>query len=134
MLQDDLLVIRSNMSDEELYEESTLKGQFTDYITRRLRWAASNYNKKNKINVEFVEFDNDAPYSEDICIEEMYRKVEVELALKQEMRKLSPKEKEWLLCFLKMGYKDIAEHMDCHVSYTYQKKKNIAKKIETFKE
>ena len=46
----------------------------------------------------------------DIDAEQMFRKVEIELALQQEVQRLSPKEKEWILSFMKMNYKAIQKH------------------------
>ena len=66
--------------------------------------------------------------------EQMFRKVEIELALQQEVQRLSPKEKEWLLCFLKMNYKEIQKHFGCGHTYVYEKRKKLAETMKALKE
>ena len=64
----------------------------------------------------------------------MFRKVEIELALQQEVQRLSPKEKEWLLCFLKMNYKEIQKHFGCGHTNVYEKRKKLAETMKALKE
>lgn len=65
--------------------------------------------------------------------QQMFRKVEIELALQQEVQRLSPKEKEWLLCFLKMNYKEIQKHFGYGHTYVYEKRKKLAETMKALK-
>ena len=56
------------------------------------------------------------------------------MALQQEVQKLSPKEKEWLLCFLKMNYKEIQKHFGCGHTNVYEKRKKLAETMKALKE
>ena len=120
--------------DEEKNENSVLKGRFTKYITRRLEWHAIRYAAKNRPNVIVISLEQAPRHLTDIDAEQMFRKVEIELALQQEVQRLSPKEKEWLLCFLKMNYKEIQKHFGCGHTYVYEKRKKLAETMKALKE
>ena len=115
MIQHEFEELLEQFSQDELNEKSTVKGQFTSYITRRMEWHAIRYAAKNRPNVIVISLDQAPRHLTDIDAEQMFRKVEIELALQQEVQRLSPKEKEWLLCFLKMNYKEnpIATTLAC---------------------
>lgn len=113
MIQHEFEELLEQFSQDELNEKSTVKGQFTSYITRRMEWHAIRYAAKNRPNVIVISLDQAPRHLTDIDAEQMFRKVEIELALQQEVQRLSPKEKEWLLCFLKMNYKEIQKHFGC---------------------
>ena len=134
MIQDELRALYDQMSDEEKNENSVLKGRFTKYITRRLEWHAIRYAAKNRPNVIVISLDQAPRHLTDIDVEQMFRKVEIELALQQEVQRLSPKEKEWLLCFLKMNYKEIQKHFGCGHTYVYEKRKKLAETVKALKE
>ena len=134
MIQDELRALYDQMSDEEKNENSVLKGRFTKYITRRLEWHAIRYAAKNRPNVIVISLDQAPRHLTDIDAEQMFRKVEIELALQQEVQRLSPKEKEWLLCFLKMNYKEIQKHFGCGHTYVYEKRKKLAETVKALKE
>ena len=134
MIQDELRALYDQMSDEEKNENSVLKGRFTKYITRRLEWHAIRYAAKNRPNVIVISLDQAPRHLTDIDAEQMFRKVEIELALQQEVQRLSPKEKEWLLCFLKMNYKEIQKHFGCGHTYVYEKRKKLAETMKALKE
>ena len=101
MIQHEFEELLEQFSQDELNEKSTVKGQFTSYITRRMEWHAIRYAAKNRPNVIVISLEQAPRHLTDIDAEQMFRKVEIELALQQEVQRLSPKEKEWLLCFLK---------------------------------
>lgn len=105
MIQHEFEELLEQFSQDELNEKSTVKGQFTSYITRRMEWHAIRYAAKNRPNVIVISLEQAPRHLTDIDAEQMFRKVEIELALQQEVQRLSPKEKEWLLCFLKMTTK-----------------------------
>ena len=134
MIQDELRALYDQMSDEEKNENCVLKGRFTKYITRRLEWHAIRYAAKNRPNVIVISLDQAPRHLTDIDAEQMFRKVEIELALQQEVQRLSPKEKEWLLCFLKMNYKEIQKHFGCGHTYVYEKRKKLAETVKALKE
>ena len=134
MIQDELRALYDQMSDEEKNENSVLKGRSTKYITRRLEWHAIRYAAKNRPNVIVISLDQAPRHLTDIDDEQMFRKVEIELALQQEVQGLSPKEKEWLLCFLKMNYKEIQKHFGCGHTYVYEKRKKLAETKKALKE
>ena len=134
MIQDELRALYDQMSDEEKNENSVLKGRFTKYITRRLEWHAIRYAAKNRPNVIVISLEQAPRHLTDIDAEQMFRKVEIELALQQEVQRLSPKEKEWLLCFLKMNYKEIQKHFGCGHTYVYEKRKKLAETMKALKE
>lgn len=81
-----------------------------------------------------ISLDQAPRHLTDIDAEQMFRKVEIELALQQEVQRLSPKEKEWLLCFLKMNYKEIQKHFGCGHTYVYEKRKKLAETMKALKE
>ena len=134
MIRDELRALYDQMSDEEKNENSVLKGRFTKYITRRLEWHAIRYAAKNRPNVIVISLDQAPRHLTDFDAEQMFRKVEIELALQQEVQRLSPKEKEWLLCFLKMNYKEIQKHFGCGHTYVYEKRKKLAETMKALKE
>lgn len=47
MIQREFEELFEQFSPNELNEESTVKGQFTSYITRRMEWHAIRYAAKN---------------------------------------------------------------------------------------
>lgn len=126
MIQHEFEELLEQFSQDELNEKSTVKGQFTSYITRRMEWHAIRYAAKNRPNVSVISLDQAPRHLTDIDAEQMFRKVEIELALQQEVQRLSPKEKEWLLCFLKMNYKEIQKHFGCGHTNVYEKRKKLA--------
>lgn len=51
MIQHEFEELLEQFSQDELNEKSTVKGQFTSYITRRMEWHAIRYAAKNRPNV-----------------------------------------------------------------------------------
>lgn len=47
MIQHEFEELLEQFSQDELNEKSTVKGQFTSYITRRMEWHAIRYAAKN---------------------------------------------------------------------------------------
>ena len=125
MIQHEFEELLEQFSQDELNEKSTVKGQFTSYITRRMEWHAIRYAAKNRPNVSVISLDQAPRHLTDI---------EIELALQQEVQRLSPKEKEWLLCFLKMNYKEIQKHFGCGHTNVYEKRKKLAETMKALKE
>ena len=134
MIQHEFEELLEQFSQDELNEKSTVKGQFISYITRRMEWHAIRYAAKNRPNVSVISLDQAPRHLTDIDAEQMFRKVEIELALQQEVQRLSPKEKEWLLCFLKMNYKEIQKHFGCGHTNVYEKRKKLAETMKALKE
>lgn len=91
MIQHEFEELLEQFSQDELNEKSTVKGQFTSYITRRMEWHAIRYAAKNRPNVIVISLDQAPRHLTDIDDEQMFRKVEIELALQQEVQRLSPK-------------------------------------------
>ena len=89
---------------------------------------------QDRPNVIVISLDQAPRHLTDIDAEQMFRKVEIELALQQEVQRLSPKEKEWLLCFLKMNYKEIQKHFGCGHTNVYEKRKKLAETMKALKE
>ena len=127
MIQREFEELLEQFSQDELNEKSTVKGQFTSYITRRMEWHAIRYAAKNRPNVIVISLDQATRHLTDIDAEQMFRKVEIE-------QRLSPKEKEWLLCFLKMNYKEIQKHFGCGHTNVYEKRKKLAETMKALKE
>lgn len=50
MIQHEFEELLEQFSQDELNEKSTVKGQFTSYITRRMEWHAIRYAAKNRPN------------------------------------------------------------------------------------
>lgn len=48
MIQHEFEELLEQFSQDELNEKSTVKGQFTSYITRRMEWHAIRYAAKNR--------------------------------------------------------------------------------------
>lgn len=134
MIQHEFEELLEQFSQDELNEKSTVKGQFTSYITRRMEWHAIRYAAKNRPNVSVISLDQAPRHLTDIDAEQMFRKVEIELALQQKVQRISPKEKEWLLCFLKMNYKEIQKHFGCGHTNVYEKRKKLAETMKALKE
>ena len=99
-----------------------------------MEWHAIRYAAKNRPNVIVISLDQAPRHLTDIDAEQMFRKVEIELALQQKVQRLSPKEKEWLLCFLKMNYKEIQKHFGYGHTYVYEKRKKLAETMKALKE
>lgn len=51
MIQHEFEELLEQFSQDELNEKSTVKGQFTSYITRRMEWHAIRYAAKNGIGI-----------------------------------------------------------------------------------
>ena len=134
MIQNDFEVLLKQIDPAELNEESSIKGQFTSYITRRMEWRAIRYAAKNRPKVVVISLDQAPQHLDDQKSERMFRDVDIELTLRQEVQRLSPMEKEWLLCFLEMNYKEIQEHFGCGHSSVYERRKKLAKKLNSLKE
>lgn len=83
MIQHEFEELLEQFSQDELNEKSTVKGQFTSYITRRMEWHAIRYAAKNRPNVIVISLEQAPRHLTDIDAEQMFRKVEIELALQQ---------------------------------------------------
>ena len=81
MIQHEFEELLEQFSQDELNEKSTVKGQFTSYITRRMEWHAIRYAAKNRPNAIVISLDQAPRHLTDIDAEQMFRKVEIELAL-----------------------------------------------------
>ena len=77
MIQREFEELLEQFSQDELNEKSTVKGQFTSYITRRMEWHAIRYAAKNRPNVIVISLDQAPRHLTDIDAEQMFRKVEI---------------------------------------------------------
>lgn len=57
MIQHEFEELLEQFSQDELNEKSTVKGQFTSYIIRRMKWHAIRYAAKNRPNVIVISLD-----------------------------------------------------------------------------
>ena len=64
---------------------------------------------------------------------EMFRKVEIEVALQQELQRLNQEEKELLVYLLALDIDKIALKIDCSVSNAYRKRRHLSNKVEGLK-
>ena len=74
MIQHEFEELLEQFSQDELNEKSTVKGQFTSYITRRMEWHAIRYAAKNRPNVIVISLDQAPRHLTDIDAEQMFRK------------------------------------------------------------
>lgn len=100
MIQDELRALYDQMSDEEKNENSVLKGRFTKYITRRLGWHAIRYAAHKRKSIVTISLDNILDEPQDERAAEMFREVEIEVALQQGLQRLKQEEKELLVYLL----------------------------------
>ena len=134
MIQGELRALYDQMSDEEKNENSVLKGRFTKYITRRLEWHAIRYAARKKKSIVTISLDDILDEPQDESATEMFRKVEIELALQQELQRLTPKEKELLVYLLEMDIDEIAMMIDRCLSSVYRRRKTLSIKLKGLKE
>lgn len=70
MIQHEFEELLEQFSQDELNEKSTMKGQFTSYITRRMEWHAIRYAAKNRPNVIVISLDQAPRHLTDIDAEQ----------------------------------------------------------------
>lgn len=134
MIQDELRALYDQMSDEEKNENSVLKGRFTKYITRRLEWHAIRYAAHKRKSIVTISLDNILDEPQDERAAEMFREVEIKVALQQELQRLKQEEKELLVYLLALDIDKIALQIDCSVSNVYRKRRRLSNKLEGLKE
>lgn len=71
MIQHEFEELLEQFSQDELNEKSTVKGQFTSYITRRMEWHAIRYAAKNRPNVIVISLDQAPRHLTDIDAEQI---------------------------------------------------------------
>ena len=133
MIQDELRALYDQMSDEEKHENSVLKGRFTKYITRRLKWHAIRYAAHKRKRIVTISLDDILDEPQDERATEMFREVEIEVALQQELQRLNQEEKELLVYLLALDIDKIALKIDCSVSNVYRKRRHLSNKVEGLK-
>ena len=133
MIQDELRGLYDQKSEEEKNENSVLKGRFTKYITRRLEWHPIRYAAHKIKSIVTISLDNILDEPQDERATEMFRKVEIELALQQELQRLKQEEKELLVYLLALDIGKIALQIDCSVSNVYRKRRHLSNKLEGLK-
>lgn len=133
MIQNELRALYEQMSDDEKYEVSVLKGRFTKYITRRLKWHAIRYADQKRRHIVTISLDEIHEDPQDRQVAEMFREVEIELALQQELQRLSPEEKKLLVYLLTMDIAEIALLIDRALSNVYRKRKALSIKLKDLK-
>ena len=133
MIQDELRALYDQMSDEEKNENSVLKGRFTKYITRRLERHAIRYAAHKRKRIVTISLDDILDEPQDERAAEMFRKVEIEVALQQELQRLNQEEKELLVYLLALDIDKIALKIDCSVSNVYRKRRHLSNKVEGLK-
>ena len=99
MIQHEFEELLEQFSQDELNEKSTVKGQFTSYITRRMEWHAIRYAAKNRPNVIVISLDQAPRHLTDIDAEQMFRKVEIELAFNRKYRGFHQKKRSGFCAF-----------------------------------
>lgn len=72
MIQHEFEELLEQFSQDELNEKSTMKGQFTSYITRRMEWHAIRYAAKNRPNVIVISLDQAPRHLTDIDAEQWF--------------------------------------------------------------
>lgn len=92
-IRDELQALYDQMFDEEKNENNVLKGRFTKYITRRLEWHAIRYAAHKGKSIVSISLDNILDEPQDERAAEMFREVEIEVALQQELQRLNQEEK-----------------------------------------
>ena len=70
MIQHEFEELLEQFSQDELNEKSTVKGQFTSYITRRMEWHAIRYAAKNRPNVIVISLEQAPRHLTDIDAEQ----------------------------------------------------------------
>lgn len=74
MIQHEFEELLEQFSQDELNEKSTVKGQFTSYITRRMEWHAIRYAAKNRPNVIVISLDQAPRHLTDIDAEQRHNR------------------------------------------------------------
>ena len=133
MIQHEFEELLEQFSQDELNEKSTVKGQFTSYIIRRMEWHAIRYAAHKRKSIVTISLDNILDEPQDERATEMFRKVEIELALQQELQRLKQEEKELLVYLLALDIGKIALQIDCSVSNVYRKRRHLSNKLEGLK-
>lgn len=112
MIQDELRALYDQISDEEKNENGVLKGRFTKYITRLLEWHAIRYAAHKGKSIVTISLDNILDEPQDERAAEMFREVEIKVALQQELQRLKQEEKELLVYLLALDIGKIALQID----------------------
>ena len=133
MIQHEFEELLEQFSQDELNEKSTVKGQFTSYITRRMEWHAIRYAAHKSKSIVTISLDNILDEPQDERATEMFREVEIEVALQQELQRLKQEEKELLVYLLALDIGKIALQIDCSVSNVYRKRRHLSNKLEGLK-
>ena len=133
MIQREFEELLEQFSQDELNEKSTVKGQFTSYITRRMEWHAIRYAAHKSKSIVTISLDNILDEPQDERATEMFREVEIEVALQQELQRLKQEEKELLVYLLALDIGKIALQIDCSVSNVYRKRRHLSNKLEGLK-
>ena len=133
MIQHEFEELLEQFSQDELNEKSTVKGQFTSYITRRMEWHAIRYAAHKRKSIVTISLDNILDEPQDERAAEMFREVEIKVALQQELQRLKQEEKELLVYLLALDIGKIALQIDCSVSNVYRKRRHLSNKLEGLK-
>ena len=133
MIQHEFEELLEQFSQDELNEKSTVKGQFTSYITRRMEWHAIRYAAHKRKRIVTISLDDILDEPQDERAAEMFREVEIEVALQQELQRLNQEEKELLVYLLALDIDKIALKIDCSVSNVYRKRRHLSNKVEGLK-
>ena len=105
----------------------------TKYITRRLEWHVIRYAAHKGKSIVTISLDNILDEPQDERAAEMFREVEIEVALQQELQRLKQEEKELLVYLLALDKGKIALQIDCSVSNVYRKRRHLSNKLEGLK-
>ena len=92
MIQHEFEELLEQFSQDELNEKSTMKGQFTSYITRRMEWHAIRYAAHKRKSIVTISLDDILDEPQDERAAEMFREVEIEVALQKELQRLNQEE------------------------------------------
>ena len=105
----------------------------TKYITRRLEWHVIRYAAHKGKSIVTISLDNILDEPQDERAAEMFREVEIEVALQQELQRLKQEEKELLVYLSALDIGKIALQIDCSVSNVYRKRRHLSNKLEGLK-
>lgn len=133
MLLKDLETLSRLISVDTQNQHSPLRGRFTAYIIRRMRWHAYRYYEKNREKVIVIPLEDIKDKLPDIQEANRQRSMELLIAFQQELPHLSEAERKTALRLLKMTCNEIAHRANSTNSNVYKTRRRIASKMDSLK-
>ena len=133
MIQHEFEELLEQFSQDELNEKSTVKGQFTSYITRRMEWHAIRYAAKNRPNVIVISLDQAPRHLTDIDAEQMFRRLRLNWLFNRKYRGFHQR-KGVAFVLSENELQEIQKHFGCGHTYVYEKRKKLAETMKALKE